>query len=100
MSRRPFHHASADHVRKPCISYASHPFLTLPPQNPPLIPPRSAAAASKKAKGVELKPAHVKNFMHLFVNCLVENPAFDSQVRAITARGVPCSWAVPLPLLG
>ena len=37
--------------------------------------------ANKKNKGVDVKPAHVKNYMSLFVNCLIENPAFDSQVR-------------------
>ena len=37
----------------------------------------------KKHKGLEktLKPAHVKAHIKIFVNCLVENPAFDSQTK-------------------
>jgi len=37
----------------------------------------------KKHKGMEktIKPAHVKSHMKIFVNCLVENPAFDSQTK-------------------
>jgi DNA topoisomerase-2 len=46
-----------------------------------------AAAANKKNKGVDVKAAHVKNYMCLFVNCLVENPAFDSQTKeTLTTR--------------
>ena len=35
----------------------------------------------KKHKGLEkiLKPSHVKNHLRIFINCLIENPAFDSQ---------------------
>ena len=40
----------------------------------------SAVAAGKKGKGLEVKTAQAKNFMCLFINTLVENPAFDSQV--------------------
>ena len=38
---------------------------------------------TKKHKGMEktLKPAHVKAHMKVFVNCLIENPAFDSQTK-------------------
>jgi DNA topoisomerase-2 len=35
----------------------------------------------KKNKGVELKATHVKNHICLFVNALIENPAFDSQTK-------------------
>ena len=37
----------------------------------------------KKHKGMEktLKPNHVKAHMKVFVNCLIENPAFDSQTK-------------------
>merc|ERR1719450_345223 len=31
--------------------------------------------------GIDIKPAHVKNHMWIFVNCLIENPAFDSQTK-------------------
>lgn len=37
---------------------------------------------SKKHRGVPVKPAHVRNHMWVFVNCLIENPAFDSQTKA------------------
>ncbi|MCW0208262.1 MAG: toprim domain-containing protein, partial [Achromobacter sp.] len=46
-----------------------------------------AEAANKKSKGVDVKPAHVRNYMTLFVNCLVENPSFDSQTKeTLTTR--------------
>jgi DNA topoisomerase-2 len=32
----------------------------------------------KKHKGVEIKPHQVKQNLWLFVNCQIENPAFDS----------------------
>ena len=31
--------------------------------------------------GVEIKPAQVKQHLFLFINALVENPAFDSQTK-------------------
>lgn len=35
----------------------------------------------KKEKGLEVKAAHVKAYVSLFVNCLIENPSFDSQTK-------------------
>eukprot|EP00929_Paragymnodinium_shiwhaense_P044864 TRINITY_DN22_c0_g1_i1.p1 TRINITY_DN22_c0_g1~~TRINITY_DN22_c0_g1_i1.p1 ORF type:complete len:1434 (-),score=498.53 TRINITY_DN22_c0_g1_i1:234-4535(-) len=35
----------------------------------------------KNRGGIEIKPAHVKNHLMVFVNCLIENPAFDSQTK-------------------
>ncbi|XP_023805347.1 DNA topoisomerase 2-alpha [Oryzias latipes] len=35
----------------------------------------------KNKAGVAVKPFQVKNHMWLFVNCLVENPTFDSQTK-------------------
>ncbi len=35
----------------------------------------------KKHKGVEIKPHQVKQNLWLFVNCQIENPAFDSQTK-------------------
>ncbi|CAJ1080808.1 DNA topoisomerase 2-alpha isoform X1 [Xyrichtys novacula] len=35
----------------------------------------------KNKAGVAIKPFQVKNHMWLFVNCLVENPTFDSQTK-------------------
>mmetsp|Transcript_8373 Transcript_8373/g.19772 ORF Transcript_8373/g.19772 Transcript_8373/m.19772 type:complete len:1261 (+) Transcript_8373:26-3808(+) len=38
--------------------------------------------ASKQAgKGIEIKRVHVKSNLWLFINCLVENPAFSSQTK-------------------
>lgn len=43
--------------------------------------------ANRGNKGVDVKPQHVKNYMLLFVNCLIENPAFDSQTKdTLTTR--------------
>ena len=39
-------------------------------------------AAKKKNKGgMDLKPMHVKSHLWVFVNCLIENPSFDSQTK-------------------
>jgi len=40
------------------------------------------AAVKKKNKGgSEIKPNQIKNHLAIFVNCLVENPTFDSQTK-------------------
>jgi DNA topoisomerase II len=36
---------------------------------------------AKKKKGMKLKPHQVKPHLNIFVNCLVENPAFNSQTK-------------------
>lgn len=36
---------------------------------------------TKKNKGMKVKPFQVKSQLSLFINCLVENPAFDSQTK-------------------
>jgi len=43
-------------------------------------------AITKKVKagnkgGIDIKPAHVRNHLWIFVNALIENPAFDSQTK-------------------
>lgn len=35
----------------------------------------------KNKGGPEIKPAQIKNNLTIFVNCLIENPAFDSQTK-------------------
>eukprot|EP00579_Thalassiosira_antarctica_P002668 CAMPEP_0201875748 /NCGR_PEP_ID=MMETSP0902-20130614/7629_1 /ASSEMBLY_ACC=CAM_ASM_000551 /TAXON_ID=420261 /ORGANISM="Thalassiosira antarctica, Strain CCMP982" /LENGTH=1508 /DNA_ID=CAMNT_0048402857 /DNA_START=105 /DNA_END=4631 /DNA_ORIENTATION=+ len=35
----------------------------------------------KNKGGTEIKPAQIKNHLAIFVNCLVENPTFDSQTK-------------------
>jgi DNA topoisomerase-2 len=41
-----------------------------------------AKTVKKKNKGgTEIKPNQIKNHLCIFVNCLVENPAFDSQTK-------------------
>lgn len=40
------------------------------------------AAVKKKNKGgVEVKPFQIKNHLWIFINCLIENPTFDSQTK-------------------
>ena len=39
------------------------------------------AEVQKKNKKLQLKPYMIKNHLWLFVNCLIENPAFDSQTK-------------------
>ena len=36
---------------------------------------------SKKHKGVQVKPHQIKQSLRIFVNCLIENPTFDSQTK-------------------
>eukprot|EP00741_Cyanophora_paradoxa_P022019 tig00021433_g21256.t1 len=38
-------------------------------------------AVNKKVKGIQLKNHQVKNYLFVFINCLIENPAFDSQTK-------------------
>jgi len=38
-------------------------------------------AKKEAGKGFEIKPIHVKNQLWVFINCLVENPAFSSQTK-------------------
>ena len=41
-----------------------------------------AVIKRKSGKGsVAIKPFQVKNHLWVFINCLVENPAFDSQTK-------------------
>ena len=41
-----------------------------------------ASEVKKKNKGgMELKPHQIKSHMWIFINCLIENPAFDSQTK-------------------
>ncbi|KAG0028757.1 DNA topoisomerase 2 [Podila clonocystis] len=35
----------------------------------------------KKSKSKNIKPFHIKSHMWIFVKCLIENPAFDSQTK-------------------
>ena len=36
---------------------------------------------AKKQKDLTIKPQHVKQHLWIFVNCLIENPVFDSQTK-------------------
>jgi len=38
---------------------------------------------NKKSKAAVVKDFMVKNHVWIFVNCQIENPAFDSQVRLL-----------------
>ena len=43
---------------------------------------------SKEHKKANVKPFMVKNYLSIFVNCMIENPAFDSQVWTQTLQSV------------
>lgn len=43
-----------------------------------------AEKINKKNKNANVKAFMVKNHVWLFINCQIENPAFDSQVRSWT----------------
>ncbi|PXF40486.1 DNA topoisomerase 2 [Gracilariopsis chorda] len=42
---------------------------------------RLAEHISKKNKGLKVKPFQIKSHLSLFINCLIENPSFDSQTK-------------------
>ncbi|EME32653.1 DNA topoisomerase II [Galdieria sulphuraria] len=51
----------------------------------------------KKHKGLKLKPFQIKNHLWVFVKCLIENPAFDSQTKEnMTSR--PNTFGSSCPL--
>ncbi|RWS16275.1 DNA topoisomerase 2-beta-like protein [Dinothrombium tinctorium] len=41
----------------------------------------SEVVKKKNKEGVNIKPFQIKNHMFIFVNCLIENPTFDSQTK-------------------
>ena len=45
------------------------------------LTPKLLEAAKKNKGGMELKPFHIKGHMWVFINCLIENPSFDSQTK-------------------
>ena len=45
------------------------------------MPDTSLESIKKKNKAAPVKPFQVKNHMWIFVNALIENPAFDSQTK-------------------
>ena len=60
---------------------------------------RSLAEKMNKGKKTNVKPFMVKNYLSVFIKCMIENPAFDSQVgpldlqvslQATPQRHVPC----------
>lgn len=40
-----------------------------------------AKVIKKKNKGTEVSKTHIRNHLFIFVNCLIENPAFSSQTK-------------------
>jgi DNA topoisomerase-2 len=47
-----------------------------------LVKPLQAALAKKKAvKDADIKPHQIKQHIFVFVNCLIENPVFESQTK-------------------
>lgn len=45
------------------------------------MPVSSTLSIQVPKGGVEIKPAQVKQHLFLFINSLIENPAFDSQTK-------------------
>lgn len=57
---------------------------------------------AKKHKTTKVKPFMVKNHMWVFVNCLIENPAFDSQTKdnlTLRASAFGSKCELPEPFL-
>lgn len=47
----------------------------------PLVTKLSEVIQKKNKGGVAVKPFQIKNHLWVFINCLIENPAFDSQTK-------------------
>ncbi len=63
-----------------------------------LLTNRLIEAIKKKQKKIEIKPGFIKQGMSVFVNCLIDNPAFDSQTKEtlttkIASFGTKCSFS-------
>jgi len=61
-----------------------------------LVDALQARAKKEAGRGSEIKPVHVKNQLWVFVNCLIENPAFSSQTKEqmtlkVSSFGSVCS---------
>ncbi len=41
---------------------------------------------NKKNKGANIKPFMVKNYLSVFINCMIENPAFESQACSLQSE--------------
>lgn len=46
-----------------------------------LVDTLQSKAKKQAGKAAEIKPVHVRNNLWVFINCLVENPAFSSQTK-------------------
>merc|ERR1719422_2609533 len=63
-----------------------------------LIEAISTKVKKEAGKGVEVKPIHVKNQLWIFINCLIENPAFSSQTKeqmTLKASSFGSSCSIP-----
>ena len=71
----------------PCRACAAWPPYIFPPTHPSALQVVKylCEMINKKDKKANVKPFMAKNYLWVFVNCLIENPAFDSQ-----ASGAPC----------
>ena len=45
------------------------------------LPKLMERVESKNKGGMKVQPFHIKNHLWVFVNCLIENPSFDSQTK-------------------
>ena len=56
------------------------------------------AIKKKNKSGVQIKPHQIKNHLWVFVNCLINNPTFDSQTKEtmtsqVTTFGSKCAMS-------
>ena len=56
-----------------------------------------AELATKRVKGIKVRPRDVSSFAHVFVSSLIVNPAFDSQTKEtlktpVSEFGSKCDW--------
>jgi len=57
-----------------------------------------AKAKKEAGKGSEIKTVHVKNQLWVFINCLIENPAFSSQTKEqMTLKQSSFGSSCPIP---
>lgn len=89
-ARHAFQILALPHARLTCPAPA-----LLPLAAHPQVVKNLCEMINKKDKKANVKPFMAKNYLWVFVNCLIENPAFDSQVGAAGRRGAGAvGWQV------
>jgi len=64
-----------------------------------LVKSLSEMVNKKNKNSAQVKPFQIKNHMWIFVNCLIENPTFDSQTKENMTLKVYLNWTMLMMLV-